>query len=163
MQTDEHNYPQATPAFPEQAYDRPLDPTIQDEALPDRPDYGYGTGGRPDEPTELMSSEHEVAHMAWIIFTSDGPRYGEMVRLVGKSVLIGRDTECEVIIEDRTSSRQHAKIRIEGRDEEIRYILHDLATDNGTFVNGERIPQPTELNTGDIIRIGYTEMMFKSL
>jgi hypothetical protein len=160
MHTNED--PNPTPPFMQPQYGDAVDPTVRDGM---QPDIGYGQSGfsQPGEATDMIPSEDEEPAMCWLIFTSEGPRYGEMLRLQGKSIIIGRDDDCEVTIQDRTASRQHAKIRVEGQDDDAHYMLHDLATDNGTFVNGTKIPQPTEINNGDIIRIGYTEMMFKRL
>ncbi|PDV98106.1 FHA domain-containing protein [Candidatus Chloroploca asiatica] len=129
--------------------------TILDDAV-------YTTPGpsRPAERTELLSDETPPAVMAWLIIVSDGARHGEMFRLIGKSLTIGRADDCEIQLEDRAISRQHAKVRLEGSNETTRYMLHDLATDNGTFVNGDPTT-PVELKNGDTIKIGRTELMFK--
>jgi hypothetical protein len=158
-----NDYHNASPPYyqPQHGGEGDIDPTVRENAEPEL-DYGESDFANPYEPTEMIQSD-EVQTMAWLVFTGEGSRYGDMVRLVGKSVVIGRDNECEVQLQDRTASRQHAKIRIERQDDEVQYMLHDLATDNGTFVNGARIPQPTRLNNGDIVRIGYTELMFKVL
>jgi hypothetical protein len=159
MQSNDYDY--ATPPYYQPHESGEIDPTVRADSQPEL-DYGESDFAHPYEPTEMIQSD-EVQTIAWLVFTSEGTRYGDMVRLVGKSVLIGRDNECEVQLQDRTASRQHSKIRIERRDDEVHYMLHDLATDNGTFVNGERIVQPTRLHNGDIVRIGYTELMFKVL
>lgn len=98
-----------------------------------------------------------------LIITSKGPHYGDMYRIETQSTLIGRDPECDVQIEDRTASRQHAKIRCEGEPPNEHHVLHDLATDNGTFVNGRKLSNPTTLSDGDVIQVGYTELTFKKL
>ncbi len=75
------------------------------------------------------------------------PRDGEVV--------LGRSRECEVRLPDADTSRRHAKIVCSGG----RFVLHDLASTNGTFVNGERIEQ-RELRPGDRLQIGANAVTF---
>ncbi|MEW5959113.1 MAG: FHA domain-containing protein [Chloroflexota bacterium] len=70
--------------------------------------------------------------------------------LAKSAIIIGRDAESDVQIDDRQVSRQHAEITrtIEG------YTLRDLGSKNGTFLNGEAVSQtPRLLRNGDQIGI----------
>jgi predicted component of type VI protein secretion system len=64
-------------------------------------------------------------------------------------LLVGRDVECDLIIPDRQVSRRHASISLEGE----RYVLKDLNSKNGTFVNGQEVDEPHFLQDGDEIQI----------
>jgi predicted component of type VI protein secretion system len=70
-------------------------------------------------------------------------------------VVLGRSRECEVRLPDVDTSRRHAKIVCDGG----RFVLYDLASTNGTFVNGERIEQH-ELRPGDRLQIGANTVTF---
>ena len=70
------------------------------------------------------------------------------LELTGERMAIGRDEECELVLEGETVSRQHCEIRRQGTV----YLLRD-ASRNGTYVNGERIAQAM-LRDGDQIRVG---------
>jgi pSer/pThr/pTyr-binding forkhead associated (FHA) protein len=145
---------------PQQNY---LDPTIGVEPQSEA-NYGQPGVARSNDPTALIMDQQSASPvLARLIFTSQGPRYGDIFRIEGKAVLIGRDAESDVCIQDNTTSRQHAKIRVEGSGEDTHFMLHDLATDNGTFVNGQKIVGPVELQHNDLIRVGYTELMFKKI
>ncbi|HKQ77287.1 MAG TPA: FHA domain-containing protein [Blastocatellia bacterium] len=61
---------------------------------------------------------------------------------------IGRDEECEIVLDGNTVSRRHCEIACQGAT----CILRDSSR-NGTFVNGERVRQ-AQLRDGDQIRIG---------
>ena len=61
-----------------------------------------------------------------------------------ETVFIGRDPDCTVHIDNLGVSRKHAKVELNG---DI-YQLVDLASNNGTFVRGDRITQ-YNLNHGD--------------
>ncbi|RRR66843.1 MAG: FHA domain-containing protein [Candidatus Viridilinea halotolerans] len=132
------------------------------ETMLDQSLYNKPGRANPAERTELLSQEEPPAVMAWLVFVSDGPREGQMVRLLGSSMTIGRADDCEIQVDDRAISRQHAKVRMERNGDEIHYVIHDLATDNGTFVNGNR-NLPVELKNGDIVRLGRSELMFKRI
>lgn len=69
---------------------------------------------------------------------------------LGDVCMIGRSLICGVIIQDCTASRLHA--RIERQDED--FLLVDLGSANGTFVNGRRIVEQHTLRDGDKIGIG---------
>jgi len=69
---------------------------------------------------------------------------------VGKNPLtIGRLPECTITLADTNVSRKHAEVRPEGAG----FMLSDLGSTNGTFVNGVRITQH-ELVDGDVITFG---------
>ncbi len=66
------------------------------------------------------------------------------------TVTIGREPDCEVVIAERQVSRYHARIE---RDENG-YLIYDLGSKNGTYVNGEEVRgEPRRLKDGDEIQI----------
>ncbi len=70
---------------------------------------------------------------------------------------LGRAPNCNINLPYSWVSRQHAMIQVE--ENGVHNII-DLGSSNGTFVNNTRIFTPTALRTGDIIRIGKTELLF---
>jgi len=76
--------------------------------------------------------------------------------LDGETV-IGRGAECQICLEDEFVSQLHARIVKAG---EI-YLLEDLGSTNGTYVNGNRINYPVGLRHGDRIGIGRTLLEFR--
>lgn len=69
--------------------------------------------------------------------------------LEAEETTIGRWPDNEVVIADRWVSRHHARIVHRG----LRYIIEDLDSKNGTFVNGQRLREPQELEDGDRIQV----------
>ncbi|OJX46917.1 MAG: hypothetical protein BGO78_15550 [Chloroflexi bacterium 44-23] len=65
---------------------------------------------------------------------------------------IGRDLGCEIVINDTEVSRRHAKIYVQGSG----FVIEDLGSTNGTFVNGQRITGPHVLVPGEEIALGDT-------
>ena len=73
-------------------------------------------------------------------------------------VLIGRDPQNDVVLDDRRVSRKHAEVRLRlGR-----YTLYDLQSTNGTYVNGRRVAEKV-LEDGDKISIGGLEILFRAV
>ena len=68
---------------------------------------------------------------------------------------IGRDPNCEVFLNDRTVSRRHAHLSIQGG----RAIIEDLGSLNGTWVDAA-IVSSSELFNGSTIQIGTFKMIF---
>lgn len=76
--------------------------------------------------------------------------------LIDKGLLrIGSKKENDVVIADDTVSRHHAVIE----EKKGQYIIRDLESTNGTFVNGLRVSEAF-LNEGSIIKLGNTELRF---
>jgi hypothetical protein len=74
----------------------------------------------------------------------------QSVSLGDAEYTIGRDASCTIVVSRTDVSRTHARIfRDAGR-----YILEDLGSSNGTYVNGRRINQPQQLQTEDQISVG---------
>src|SRR5438105_1491016 len=67
-------------------------------------------------------------------------------------VTIGRARDNGLVVNDPTTSSHHAEIRPDGQG----YIIVDLGSTNGTFINGQRlaINTPRRLHAGDTIRMG---------
>jgi pSer/pThr/pTyr-binding forkhead associated (FHA) protein len=72
------------------------------------------------------------------------------VPLKGPSMTIGRDPQCDLHLDNRALSRRHAQIEKRGAAIWVR----DLNSQNGTYVNGNRIAEPLALNGGDIVEVG---------
>lgn len=71
--------------------------------------------------------------------------------LQGAAIVIGRGEDCHVIIDDRQASRHHARIT----QTQDGYVLEDLRSKNGTFLNGQSLTVPTVLKDGDEIGIAF--------
>lgn len=68
------------------------------------------------------------------------------------SVVIGRGTECDVVIKDLKASRKHCQLtrKTDG------FLLEDLGSRNGTLVNGNKITEPVLLKANQTFQIGDT-------
>ncbi|MBN1995399.1 MAG: FHA domain-containing protein [Anaerolineae bacterium] len=123
---------------------------------------GYGPAGMagPQAKTELLDTTPPT--FAWVVIR-EGMRAGKIYHLNPDDTTIGRDTDCDVILDDSAISRQHVKIRVLKNSEgEQEFVLHDLATPNGTKLNGEEVVKHP-LKDGDRIEIGRTVLVFKKV
>ncbi len=68
----------------------------------------------------------------------------------GETTVLGREAINEVVLYDPEVSRRHAQIIFQGG----RYVIEDLGSTNGTFVNEHRISVATPLRNGDLIEVG---------
>ncbi|MCG8409486.1 MAG: ATP-binding protein [Phycisphaerales bacterium] len=85
-----------------------------------------------------------------------GPDKGQRFRMAeDKPVLMGRASKA-VPLTDYTVSRRHAELRYAGQD----WVLEDLKSANGTYLNGKRLERPTRLKDGDQIRMGGTLLVW---
>jgi Mg-chelatase subunit ChlD len=86
-----------------------------------------------------------------------GTRSGQVVVLKGSKVRVGALDENEVVLNFPTISRYHAQLHIRGGRVEV----EDLNSKNGTFVNGTSIRARSEVKTGDRVRFGDVEMIYR--
>ena len=89
------------------------------------------------------------------ILVSQGANRQEY-RLDGALVVLGREAECDIVIEGSGVSRRHARIVVTDDD----YVLEDLASTNGTWVNNARVIDSVALSDGDSISLGDQRFLF---
>src|SRR5215510_8907098 len=81
-----------------------------------------------------------------------GPVPGKVFDMVKDVVTLGRDVNNDIVINDAEVSRNHARLTAQSGG----YLIEDLASTNGTFVNGQRLISPKLLNAGDVVGLGET-------
>lgn len=77
--------------------------------------------------------------------------------LDGRVMIIGRESRNDIVIPDINVSRQHAEIR---REATGAWVISDLGSTNGTFVNGRQI-KSTPLQDADRLTLGTTSVEFQ--
>ena len=78
-----------------------------------------------------------------------------IVTLPRTAVSLGRDSSCDLVLEDTDVSRRHATIQCS----DTSYTIRDHGSTNGTYVNNRKVPEAT-LQSGDLIRIGKVVLKF---
>jgi len=79
-----------------------------------------------------------------------GPTPGKTFPLDGDILTIGREASNPIAINDAEVSRKHTQLVFQGG----KYIVTDLGSTNGTFVNGQRVTGQKILQPGDVISLG---------
>ncbi|MBI3726584.1 FHA domain-containing protein, partial [bacterium] len=77
--------------------------------------------------------------------------------LPAASFTLGRDATSEIVVLDRSISRQHARVEREGTG----FVIRDLGSTYGTFVGGMRIKKDVVLKDGDEIQLGRVCLEFR--
>lgn len=88
-----------------------------------------------------------------------GRNAGSSIDIAGKKeILIGRASSSDLVISDEFASGMHAKLVLVGED----WVLQDLNSTNGTFLDGKRVSTPATMKAGMTIRIGTTNFELRS-
>lgn len=89
------------------------------------------------------------------LFVIKGRDQGTRIRLDGATVTLGRGASNAIQLHDTEVSREHAEFRRRGEA----FMIRDLESSNGTFVNGEQITEH-ELKSGDQLQLGRTVLLY---
>lgn len=114
--------------------------------------WALADSARREEPD---GARDDTSQRALMIEVRRPGRPPERVRIEGAAVL-GRGRECHIVFHDSTVSKEHARLRLEGRTA----LVEDLHSTNGTLVNGRAIDGPTPLRRGDRIGLGPNVIVF---
>jgi pSer/pThr/pTyr-binding forkhead associated (FHA) protein len=95
--------------------------------------------------------------VGWIVCLN-GSQRGRDFRLVTGRNVIGTAADCDIVLTDPYLSSKHVVIRHENGE----FMLIDLDSTNGSYVNDRQVTKQ-DLIDNDKVRIGRTEMKFKSL
>ncbi|SFR55736.1 Forkhead associated (FHA) domain, binds pSer, pThr, pTyr [Microbacterium azadirachtae] len=86
-----------------------------------------------------------------LVITS-GPKAGLEVPLGSEPMSIGRSSESGLVIRDDYTSSHHARLMLWGEQ----WMLQDLDSTNGTFLDGQRVGAPVAVPVGAPIKVGAT-------
>ena len=114
---------------------------------------GYTVGEK--AAAECAGVEFGVTTGTVLQIRADGDREGEIVGVEGDVLTIGRSPQSDLFLDDVTVSRHHARILVETDG----YLIEDLNSLNGTYVNRKRIERH-QLFDGDELQIGKYKLSF---
>ena len=87
------------------------------------------------------------------LVVSEGTLTGTTVALQGQTITLGRAHDCTIVLDDDYASSRHARIY---PDRDGQWIVEDLGSTNGTYLDRTRLTTPTPIPLGAPIRIGKT-------
>ncbi len=111
------------------------------------------------EPKEQKKNQPRLLpnqYHAYLI-EKEGPHTGRKYRIQWNVVTIGYGEENSIKLDDNAVSLRHAQIeRKDGH-----FVLYDLLSENGTYLNGKKLLRPKPLNDFDEIQVGLTKLIFR--
>ena len=110
-----------------------------------------------------MPGPEGMPFLGWLVALS-GRHRGTLFPLSEGKNIVGKDASSQVRILDEGISDSHAKLACDPAGVQGRFVISDLDSTNGTFINGRasRIDRE-EIIDNDLVRFGSIEMIFKSL
>ncbi|QRK08007.1 FHA domain-containing protein [Archangium violaceum] len=106
----------------------------------------------------LMDTEQPPPSRAAALICLTGADVGRAFALAEANTELGRSREVSVRLRDPAVSRRHARIR----HQEGTFLLEDLDSPNGVYLNGQRVLKPSPLHEGDVIEMGRTLLRFQA-
>ncbi len=85
-----------------------------------------------------------------------GQEMGRRIRVGTEPMVIGRSPQCEVQVDQESVSRNHCRIRFTGEE----FLVQDLSSTNGTYVNDDIVEGEGRLRHGDQLKVGRTILKF---
>ncbi len=111
----------------------------------------------PTDPTddEVSVELDEVPEEIAVLVVKRGPQAGSRFALDSAITTAGRHPESDIFLDDITVSRRHAEMERRGEG----YVVRDVGSLNGTYLNRERIEEAA-LENGDEVQIGKFKLVF---
>ena len=120
--------------------------------------------GRRVSPTAQASTaptgrraRRAAARMPTTLRITKGKQAG-LTMTLGDHLRIGRSTDCQLILDDDYVSTRHARIYRTAQG----YLVEDLGSTNGTYLNNERLSSPAPFTPADTLRIGRTLLVVEA-
>jgi pSer/pThr/pTyr-binding forkhead associated (FHA) protein len=115
------------------------------------------------QPTEIEDETGEEIHVPLdeltegqaLLVVKRGDNAGSQFLLEKDVTTAGRHPESDIFLDDITVSRRQAEIR----RKDGRFLIHDMGSLNGTYVNRDRVDN-TQLANGDEVQIGKFKLVF---
>jgi pSer/pThr/pTyr-binding forkhead associated (FHA) protein len=111
--------------------------------------------GEPSAEETLTVSVDDLPEGLGLVIVKRGPNAGSKLVLEKDVTTAGRHPDCDIFLDDITVSRRHAEFRRDGD----RYVVRDVGSLNGTYVNRERVDE-APLSHGDEVQIGRFKLVF---
>jgi pSer/pThr/pTyr-binding forkhead associated (FHA) protein len=103
-------------------------------------------------PAAPKTSRSAAKRIPTTLTVTEGSLVGTTLSLIETGVLLGRNPECTLVLDDDFASGRHARIfRHDGG-----WFVEDLGSTNGTYMGSTRLTQPVAVEVGSTLRIGKT-------
>ncbi|MFG1499848.1 GGDEF domain-containing protein [Halobacteriovorax sp. XZX-3] len=109
-----------------------------------------------DIKAALASANKEAEDKPAALLVVGGDLNGTLFDLKAEEITVGRSAKCDIPLEFNGISREHFKL-VSSADG---YQVVDLGSRNGTFLNNSKVEAPTDLQKGDIIKMGAMALKY---
>ena len=106
-----------------------------------------------DAPLEVMPV---TVHTPGFCITLHARDSTQTTQLERRDYTFGRNTDNDIVLPDQKASAHHAQLQWSGS----KFLLQDLSSTNGTYVNGLQVTTSQPLSDGDVLRMGTTRLHF---
>jgi len=110
------------------------------------------TSAHPAAPASGPGGETASTENATRLVITSGQKAGAEFPLGRDEITIGRSSDSAIIIRDDYTSTHHARLMLWNG----RWMIQDLDSTNGTFLNGSRVTVPTPIPLGATVKVGAT-------
>jgi hypothetical protein len=111
-----------------------------------------GAASHPAAPASGPDGETASTQDATKLVITSGQKAGTEFPLGRDEITIGRSADSAIIIRDDYTSTHHARLMLWNG----RWMIQDLDSTNGTFLNGSRVTVPTPIPLGATVKVGAT-------
>jgi len=101
-------------------------------------------------PSSMVGTLAGVGNQEIFLYAEHGPGTGQLLPVGEGALILGRSSSCDLRLPHASISRRHARLTRRGEH----LFLEDLGSQNGTFLDDERLSGPRELMVGQRIHIG---------
>jgi hypothetical protein len=109
---------------------------------------------------DVTAEEHEaiasLPSRSALLVVRRGPNIGARFLLDADTTTVGRHPEADIFLDDVTVSRRHSDFLRDGTS----FVVKDLGSLNGTYLNGERITGTAPLSDGAEVQVGKFRLTF---
>jgi hypothetical protein len=119
---------------------------------PPAPNWGTASASDATEAFNVQADNRNLPGVATRLVITSGPKQGLELSLPKEPLTIGRSSESGLVIRDDYTSTHHARLMLWSED----WVIQDLDSTNGTFLNGTRVTLPTPVPLNTPVRIGTT-------
>ncbi|MFI6106130.1 FHA domain-containing protein [Streptomyces sp. NPDC093595] len=118
-----------------------------------RPQQAARQAAAPPQQRQQQQSGRQRRGAPTKLVVSEGSLTGTTVALQGQTITLGRAHDSTIVLDDDYASSRHARIY---PDRDGQWIVEDLGSTNGTYLDRTRLTTPTPIPLGAPIRIGKT-------
>ena len=108
----------------------------------------------PTEPIKRLPAPSSA--FGHYLVLSRGAQVGAVHLMINPIITVGREAKNDIVVAEDAVSRYHLTLR----RTKTGYVVEDIGSTNGTFLNGHKLEDPTTLNPDDVLRVGDVQLHY---